>query len=203
MDIYNPCVCGKDKKFKFCCYPLVKEGKTLPESDLCSKFPIYDCKISSSWKEDGISSIYIIRKITDTTYVFASYLIDFWCLGLKDVFITFMLTEDKLQSLLQKTHGTLISISYKDARNLILGSIDFAKSIEIEPNFEWGGLNASFIEAKKPYEKQDFFGKKGEPFYFEGPHDKKRYNIEELIKKVKKFGGDYVIQISSDGDYYE
>ncbi|MBS0627116.1 MAG: hypothetical protein JSS09_02770 [Verrucomicrobia bacterium] len=203
MDIYNPCLCGKDKKFKFCCYPLIKEGKTLPESDLCSKFAIYDCKISSNWKKDGISPILVIRKINDSTYVLGNYLIDFWCLGLKDAFINYMLTEDELKSSLQKSAAALISISYEEARNLILGSIDSAKPIETEPNSEWRGLLTSFIEAQKPYQKLDVFGKEGKPFYSEGPYDREQHNIKEIIENVKKFGGDYTIQTLNFYNHYE
>lgn len=201
MDIYGPCLCGSGKKFKFCCCSSYKEGIIPLGVNLCSNLSLYDCKILSEWKEVGISPIHVVRKLTETTYVLISYLIDFWCLGLKDAFITYGLTYDDLQSIFQKG-PSLISLPYEEARNLILGSIDFAKNIGIEPHANFSGVVTSFIEATQPYEKQLAFGKDGIPFYVAGPKDYKNYNLKELAKKITAAGGDYIIEISNNGRQY-
>lgn len=201
MDIYGPCLCGNGKKFKFCCYSSYKEGKLLPESNLCSNLPLYDCKILSEWKEVGISPIHIVRKLTETTYVLVSYLIDFWCLGLKDTFINYGLTYSDLQSIFQKG-PSLISLPYEEARDLILGSIDFARNIQIEPPFSWQGLVTSFIEANQPYKKKFIFGKEGSPFYVAGPKDSIKYDLQDIAKKVRKARGHYIINISENLGQY-
>ncbi|MES2199682.1 MAG: hypothetical protein V4489_05905 [Chlamydiota bacterium] len=195
MDIYGPCLCGSGKKFKFCCCSAYKEGKIPLESDFCSNLPIYDCKILPNQEDVGISPIHIVRQLTDTTYVLISYLIDFWCLGLKDAFINYGLSSSELQSIFQKG-PPLISLPYEEARSFILGSIDFARKIDIEPHSNWQGIVTSFIEAKKPYKKQFVFGKDGHPFYVAGPYDVQRYDLTKLIKKIKDAGGDYIINIS-------
>ncbi len=201
MDIYGPCLCGSGKKFKFCCCSSYKEGKIPPESNFCPNLPLYDCKILSEWKELGISPIHVVRKLTETTYVLISYLIDFWCLGLKDAFINYGLTYYDLQSIFQKG-PSLISLPYEEARELILGSIDFARDIHIEPHSSWEGVVTSFIEATQPHKKQFTFGKEGSPFYVAGPKDYIKYNLQDIAKKVKKAGGDYIINIPENNGHY-
>jgi hypothetical protein len=76
-DIYAPCICGSEKKFKFCCYSIMKSGGVIPSSKECCKFPIYECRVLENWEEMGISPVYITRKLSKDSYVFISYLVDF------------------------------------------------------------------------------------------------------------------------------
>lgn len=201
MNIYGPCLCGSGKKFKFCCCSAYKEGKIPTGLDLCSNLPLYDCKIISEWNTIGLSPVHIIRKLTETTYVLVSYLVDFWCLGLKDAFINYGLSQSDLESIFQKD-PSLTSLPYEDARALILGSINFARSIQIEPHPNWTGVITSFIEANQPHKKSLTFGREGSPFYVAGPKDYKNYNLREIIQKVIKSGGDYVIDFLDQSRQY-
>jgi hypothetical protein len=184
-DIYAPCLCGSGKKFKFCCYGIQKKGGVIPATSECCKFPIYECKVLKNWEEVGISPVYVSRELTKDSYVFASYLVDFWCLGVKDTTLKFGISKADLKHIYKK-NDDLETVSYQDARSLILGAIDFAKAIDIAPHSSWNGIPSSFIEAHLAYEKKFTFGQEGKPYYFSGPYDYERYDVEEIINKVSE-----------------
>lgn len=192
-DVYSPCLCGSGKKFKFCCNAILKSGGTSANLE-CSKFPVYECKVLESWEEKGISPVFVVRELTKDSYVFVSYLVDFWCLGLKDTIFKFGISKRDLTQIYSRSND-LVTISYQDARSLILGAIDFAKAIDIAPHSSWSGIPSSFIEANLTYQKKFSFGKDGKPFYFSGPNDYELYNVEDVISKVSKAKGEYVLHL--------
>lgn len=193
-DIYAPCLCGSGRKFKFCCYGIQKRGGVIPATSEYCKFPIYECKVLKNWEEVGISPVYVSRELTKDSYVFISYLVDFWCLGVKDTVLKFGISKADLKYIYSRSDN-LETVSYQDARSLILGAIDFAKEINIAPHSSWNRIPSSFIEAHLTYEKKFSFGQDGKPYYFSGPHDYELYNVEEIISKVSEANGHYTVHI--------
>ena len=186
-DVYAPCLCGSGKKFKFCCLHALKKWET-NTLESTAKFPIHVCKVLKNWHEMGLSPVHVVREIANGTYAYVSYLMDFWCLGLKDVTVKIGMSEYELRHLF-KNSGDLQTISYQDARSLILGGIDFAKSIGIPPNALWKGLPSSFVEDNQAYEKKISFGKDGSPLYIPGPYDDENYDFVETLTKVENAKG--------------
>jgi hypothetical protein len=92
-DVYAPCLCGSGKKFKFCCYHMHKKGEMIFSSIDCSKFPVHVCKVMRDWQDIGLSPVTVIRKLGNQSYALASYLVDFWCLGVKDCFVKIGIRE--------------------------------------------------------------------------------------------------------------
>lgn len=199
-NIYVPCLCGSGKKFKFCCHAIHKKGETIPASSGCSKFPIYECKALKNWDEIGISPVCVVRELDKNMYVFISYLVDFWCLGVKDTTVKFGISKEDLKYFYEHTADIvgeeLETISYEDARSLILGSIDFAKTIDLPPHPIWTGIPTSFIEDHLPFEKKFTFGKEGVPHYTSGPYDHENYDIEDIVCKVSNAGGEIILNLS-------
>lgn len=191
-DIYASCLCGSGKKFKFCCHGTLKKRESIPATSECSKFPIYECKVLENWEETGISPVYVVRELNKNSYVFISYLVDFWCLGVKDTMLKFGISKTDLAHIYSRSDD-LVTVPYEDARSLILGTVDFAKAIDIAPHQSWKGIPSSFIEAHLAYEKKFSFGQDGKPYYVSGPHDYELYNVKEIVSKVAQAGGHYVV----------
>lgn len=144
----------------------------------------YICKVHQDWETLGISPVYVVKKISDNSYALVNYLVDFWCLGVKDVFFKVGVTRERLNISLDNQAG-LVDISYEDARSLILGAADFAASLGIAPHKSWNGFPSSFIEADKPYAPKFSFGKKGAPCYVAGFYDHEQYDIGEIVAKIQ------------------
>lgn len=195
-DVYVPCLCGSGKKFKFCCYKIQKKDGVIPATAECCKFPIHECKVLKNWEEIGISHVYVSRELTKDSYVFIIYLVDFWCLGVKDTIVKLGVSKKELTHFYNR-NDDLVTISYQDARSLILGAMDFARAIDIAPHSSWNGIPSSFIEAHLAYEKKFSFGQEGRPHYLSGPNDYELYNVEEVVKKVVKAQGHYIVHLSA------
>lgn len=119
-------------------------------------------------------------------------------MGLKDTIIKFGITKRDLSQIYNRGGDyDFETISYQDARSLILGAMDFAKTIDIAPHSSWNGIPSFFIEAHLAYEKKFSFGQEGRPHYVSGPNDYELYNVEEVVKKVSKAQGHYVVHLSA------
>ena len=50
------------------------------------RWPINECIINYSWKRNGLANILISRVQPDDRFVIGAYLVDIFCLGLKNTF---------------------------------------------------------------------------------------------------------------------
>jgi len=191
--IYNICSCGSNKKFKFCCYATIRTQDPLKTGAALSGLPVFMCMIDENWKDAGIANILVTRKMPNNNYIVAIYLVDFWCLGVKNVLIRINIDYDEIHSYcMQIAAGDgegAMSISYEEARSMILGSIKYAKHLGFNPHPDWQQAKY-MIEFDRTFEDNITFGKDGKPFYVEGPNDKKIANV--IINQVVKFGGNWM-----------
>lgn len=195
-DIYAPCLCGSGKKFKFCCRNGNSKREVVnPITSELSKFHVYECKVLENWEQSGIGPVFVSRQLSKDSYVCISYMVDFWCLGVKDAIVKYGISKEELHFFVTRFEG-LKPISYQMARSLILGVVDFAKGIGIAPHSSWNGLPSLCVESHLAYEKKFTFGQKGKPYYFSGPYDHENYDEDEIIQKVQDAGGEYTLVLS-------
>lgn len=190
MNMYMNCPCQSGKKFKFCCNEHIKNPNALTSEKALSNLPLVACHIGKNWKESGISPIIVLRKLSDSTYLCGQFLIDFWCLGVKDAF-TRILDDNEVKKLLtgmDKNCQGITTIEYETARSIILGSINFANNIGFTPHKDWQQAKY-IIEPTREFNDSIKFGKDGKPFYFQGPYDT---NVEAIVSKVLKAGGNCI-----------
>ncbi len=167
--IYGPCPCNSGMKLKFCC--LNKKPEDLLKSIV--NFPLHECLIADTdWKLHGMAVLYVCRNALDCRYACAFYMVDTYCLGVKNTFAKVNLDRDRMlefRAQLERKH-VLMPFGYEDARSLILVAIDYATSVGFEPNEDWR-YSRYLVEADRTYTPKFNFGKDGKPFYVQGPHD--------------------------------
>lgn len=49
-------------------------------------YPIEGCWVLKNWRSAGISPIAVARRQPNGNVVFGNFLVDYWCLGVKNVF---------------------------------------------------------------------------------------------------------------------
>jgi hypothetical protein len=184
IDPYQLCPCGSGKKYKFCCNekenPINQEHpRTLVRR--ATQYPVYECHINAGWKEQGLSTVYIVRQLPNLQFILGSYLIDTLCLGLKNTFCNANLPYSSIQNLLNKTPMKMINVEYEDARSIILGGIEFAHKWGFEPNRDWED-SKYIVEAELPFNQKFKFGQDGKPVFIPGPND----NPGEILSKLKR-----------------
>jgi hypothetical protein len=156
-------------KFKFCC--LNKKPDEVLQS--VGNFPVHECLIAdSNWQQHGLAVLYISRIALNCRFVCAFYLVDTYCLGVKNTFAKVNLDRDHMLDFRQQVERNrgLRPYDYEDARSLILGAIDYAGSFGFQPNEDWRD-SRHIVEANRAYLRKFKFGKDGKPFYVQGPND--------------------------------
>jgi hypothetical protein len=153
--------------------------------------PLYECLINSDWKESGMAVILVARQHVTGSITFSSYIVDIFCLGVKDTNSSFNRLVDDYEFYKGKIYSMFdelpMPISYDLAHNIIFGAIEYAKKLGFSPHRDWG--DSQFMLQPKDsslVEKMDIdFGKDGKPFYISGPHDK----VDTILQKLEKAVG--------------
>jgi hypothetical protein len=98
---------------------------------------IYECMVNTGWQDSGIASIFIARKHSNGNITYGSYLMDTWCLGLKDTSSRFNVAIEhweEIKEQMDEQGEGFEPIHYNLAHNIIFGGIEFAADYEFKPH---------------------------------------------------------------------
>lgn len=97
---------------------------------------IAQCYMTSQagWGE-GEGYVVVIREHTGGKKSFAVYLVDRWCVGVKDTFFNVRVGDDVVEDMLNRMNrsGNLEEVSYEQAHNMVWGAVAFAEEAGIKP----------------------------------------------------------------------
>src|SRR4051794_6260517 len=96
--------------------------------------PIYICFVTMDWEEYGIANVVVTRKHVNGNITAGIYLIDLFCLGIKDTFYFFNEPEEELFEKINIERSYLQEIDYNLAHNIIYAGHDFALEFDIQPH---------------------------------------------------------------------
>lgn len=170
------------------------------EKDLLIKaknFPINDCLINQNWKESGLATILLSRKKSDNKLIIGVYLVDIFCLGLKNTLYNLNVSYDEYEKVKLKIYpnSPYISCDPKFASQIIYGAIDYAKKLGFEPNEDF--MLTRFILEEKVEKDIIFnieFGKDGKPLYISGPNDDINSILNTLRKNVGEGNFNFIVK---------
>jgi len=189
-DKYQLCPCGSGRKLKFCCYETLGQSSNAELFRRASEFAVHESRVSANWQTAGLAEVLVVRRATNLKYVVGVYLVDDFCLGLKNTLARATFNYEDIQAMERGFHR-MKEISYEDARSIILGAVEYARRLGFEPHEDWT-LSGPIVEAGKPYKKKFTFGKDGKPFYIQRPHDDVRKTMEKLGPLIKEKKAGYV-----------
>lgn len=101
--------------------------------------PVEKCYVNTDWQEQGMAHAIVVRRRPDGKFALVNYLVDTFCLGVKDVFWRTRLDDLDIKEIIDNYKGRidLEECSYATVHNLVLGAIEFAEEGGIEPCREW------------------------------------------------------------------
>lgn len=191
----DPCPCGSGKKYKKC-HP----GEYDPEIVVMKRLPemsVVGCWIGGDYDTLGLSPVIVVRKDpSNSRLTIAGFICDFFCLGVKDVLFERNTTEGRLSYIVDAQPQDMVTVSYEDARGLILGSVRYAQELGFSPHPQYEQAKV-MIDSDKPFEYyKEEFGRDGRPFYYTGPNDNYRQIFATLERTCGKGNFDYEIDES-------
>lgn len=121
-----------------------KQTQTPLSSDIYMRrvmrsLPVDKCYVNTDWKEQGMAHVVIVRRRPDGKFAIAVYLVDTFCLGVKDAFWRTSIEKVELDAMIKNFEERIgvTACDYATAHNLILGAIEFAEEGGIKPCREW------------------------------------------------------------------
>lgn len=91
------------------------------------------CYVSDDMTECGEGHVIVTRRHTGGRFSIAMYLVDTYCIGVKDSLFRLRLEEEELEEMLDSVPG-IRECSYEEAHNWVYGAIAWAEEAGIEPD---------------------------------------------------------------------
>lgn len=153
------------------------------------KLPIVKCIMNDSWEDQGVAVIYLMRQKKNGELVGANYLVDVFCLGVKEVGFMVDVPEyafkDMIEDYEENTGLTFEDVDPIFAQNLIYGAVEYAEDLGFKPAKDFDKTCVYLLDDVEALEYQEVaFGKEGKPFYIAGPRDDVYKTLDTLTAIV-------------------
>ncbi|MCH8217600.1 MAG: hypothetical protein IH892_12625 [Planctomycetes bacterium] len=153
------------------------------------RFPIHECLINPSWREQGLATILVSRRQPDEHLAFGVFLVDIFCLGLKNTFANVDFSESRY---VREVVGRVYERQESEpcdsglAHQIIYGAIAYAKQFGFKPNKDFR-LSQHLLDAAESIGPSDIeFGKDGKPLFISGPDD----NVQKILHQLQATAGE-------------
>lgn len=167
--------------------------------------PFHECLINETWKENGMPTVWVSKKMPSGKLIVGVYMIDVLCLGIKDSLFRSALDSaeyDEFKDGLSQ-QGNLIPIEVSFTHNLIYGAIDFAQDNGFKPHNDFSITQHLLDESLIDDGIDEIeFGRNGRPVYLMGPYDDSDWIIKTLNKNLGAGNFD-VLSKPDDFDNYD
>lgn len=188
------------------------EQKTLSLATSGQLAPIAQCLINSNCpkhlldnQQDELSEekdidggalvvIVVARTTGYSRYEVCTYLVDHWCLGLKNTMGIKKFNDIKYREFLELVYEEFEGykeITLEQAQAIILGSIEYARGLGLQPHRDFAQTQSHLGQLEKPIQLK--FGRNGKPFYFSGPYDNTSLILKALRENVGEGNFDYIV----------
>lgn len=146
---------------------------------------------------NGMAQIIVARQDRSQLEM-SSFLVDYWCLGVKNALGPQKITSDKFVRMARDSFNTFdepgVEITLEQAWAVIDGAIAYANKLGFPPHEDFEQAKA--ILGKPPENMQAIeCGKDGKPCYFSGPYDDAQAIMQQLTKAVGKGNFDFTMMM--------
>ena len=162
---------------------------------VATRAPVKACIVSDRLFAEGIGQLVLARTLPSGMVAASFFLLDVWCLGVKDAFFAVMTPQkfgDRKDELSRQQSFTDIDPTI--ARKLLHDAAIYAAGLGLAPSEDFAQAEAIFGDI--PMAMETFpFGKNGKPFFISGPHDSPtriRHILDTLAKRAGPDGFDFI-----------
>ena len=163
------------------------------------RYPLLGCWTQQGWNESGLAVVVVARRQPDGQVVFGTFLVDHYCLGVKDAYCNAdvpygRFTNELLPRMLMGEHP--VELAADLAHELIYGSIEYAARWGFRPHRDFKlAQQVLDLPEDHPRSGEIEFGKDGKPFFVSGPHDNVNAIMHQLARTAGEGNYDYLAAI--------
>jgi hypothetical protein len=165
-----------------------------------ARSPIKTCVVADRLFAAGIGWVVLARTLRSGLVGASFFLVDIWCLGVKDAFFRVVPQERFEEHInVSSREHPVVDIDPSVARKLLRDAVAYADSFGLAPSEDFAEAEAIFGDI--PVATETFtFGKDGKPFYVSGPNDSPtriRRIVDTLVKRLGPGGFDYLFRVDN------
>jgi len=156
------------------------------KSDVPGLPKLLECLVLENWQEVGLTAVLLRRKSAHGYGIATAFLVDVWCLGVKNVLCPSEVSRAQFERLLENfflDKSLAIQVSIPFAREIVFGAIAYARRLGFEPHPDFSVAVPQLGEHAGPISLE--FGHKGKPSFIAGPDD----NADVIASKLRKAVG--------------
>lgn len=134
---------------------------------------LHACTQQGLW-DSGIAQVLVSRELDSGMVVFSIFLVDRYCLGVKDAFCGFMARSEYFDRIYEKLDEASERVSLKPAaaRKLVEEAVAYASDLGLAPHRGYAHAREIFGDIDPAASDRQFeFGRDGKPYFVAGPHD--------------------------------
>ena len=154
--------------------------------------PVRDAFIGPELFEDGMGPVVITRDLTDGQVAIGVFLVDVYCLGVKNAFFR-LASELDYDDDIARVRGPqgMDKVEPGCARKLVEGAVAYARDLGFvpHPDFREAGMVLGDIDGSDCPETFTF-GKDGKPLFVRGPHDSSS-RIKRILAQLRRRCGEH------------
>ena len=153
--------------------------------------PVRHCVLTESVFDIGMGTLVLARGATPHQLALSSFLIDVFCLGIKDVMFESVESEVFEMYMDATDAGSpMVSVDPSYARKLLRDLAAWSQSIGFAPHRDFAAVERVFGDVSVDTSDAVFrFGRDGKPVYIPGPNDT-AHLIQRRIEQLQKYLGD-------------
>ena len=134
---------------------------------------LHSCTTSELW-DGGMSKVLMSRELNRGNVAFAVFLLDTYCLGVKDVMFDVVSRDRYDRGLLGKLFRDepTVKLAPEAARKLVEGAVDYANRLGLPPHRDYRTAKLIFGDIDAGSCDEEFvYGQDAKPLYIAGPND--------------------------------
>jgi len=175
-----------------------KAGSMASQIALAVNAPIHECLVPANLFERGIGNLVFSRSLPGERMALAMFLLDVFCLGVKDTFFA-VVGRDEYDRRLRswREAESLQRIDPAGLRKLVEGGVVYARELGFNPSPDYVVVHKIFGDVEATACPSHFqYGHAGKPFYISGPNDtaiKVQTILDQLQRRVGPGNFDYLV----------
>jgi len=148
--------------------------------------------------EDGLVTVTVTRQAGYNRLVVCAYLVDVWCLGVKDAFRPRRLNQSDYNTQMAQIYSffpdpTYHAISLEQAQAVVFSALEYAEQLGFKPHQDFESARSHLGEWDGQLRIE--CGRNGKPFYIDGPYDDSQQVMNTLMQTVGEGNFDFIVGI--------
>lgn len=151
-----------------------KEGGLPARLREAATAPIVHCCTTDTLWSQGMGQVLLSRELPGGRVAFGVFLVDRYCLGVKNAFANVAPRPNYEKDLYRKMarSDTMTSLKPESARKLVEEAVEYARDLGFPPHPDYHTAKLIFGDIDADASDQEFeFGQDGKPLFIAGPHD--------------------------------